>query len=145
MEQNAHAKISDLALLALLASNELQELDKRGDTDCFYVTQLFNHLSAEIPDLTAAGVKRLAPSTMRVYERAIHEATNSPSDDLATLSKMLADLLKDLKTASEARQGKSVDRAEMRRLLAFLNSLHAQLVTQKQRAMNKKLGSKFRV
>ena len=140
MEQNAHAKISDLALLALLASNELQELNKQGDT--FYVAQLFEHLSAEIPDLAAGGVERLAPSTMRVYERAVHEATQSRSNNLSSLSAMLARFLGDLKSA---KQRKKVNRAEMQRLLKFLNSLHDQLITEKQRAINKRLGSRFRV
>jgi hypothetical protein len=145
MEQKSHAKVNDLALLALLASNELEELNLRGNADCFYVARLFEHLSAEIPEPTPEGVKRLAPSTMRVYERAVHEATNKQSNNLASLSKMLAGFLRDLKTASQSTARQKVDSAELLRLLAFLNSLHDQLITQKQRVINKRVASRHRI
>jgi hypothetical protein len=145
MEQKSHADVNDLALLALLASTELEELNARGTAECFYVGRLFDHLSAEIPELTPDGVKRLAPSTMRVYERAVHDATNRQANDLTSLSKMLAGFLKDLKAASQSTARRQVDSDELQRLLAFLNSLHDQLITQKQRAINKRVASRHRI
>ncbi len=142
MERTHHAKVNDLALLALLASNELEEMSKLGQADCFYVAQLFEHLLLEIPERTAKGVKRLAPSTMRVYERAVHDATNGSAKDFASLSKMLAGFFKDLKAASVR---KIIDREELSRLLAFLNSLHDQLITQRQRLINKRGGNRYRI
>src|ERR1700693_3925189 len=83
MEHKApHARVSDLPLLALLATNDLQKLGANPDTDCFYVAKLFEHLSAEIPDTSESGVRRLAPSAIRVYERAVHEATKKQTADL---------------------------------------------------------------
>jgi hypothetical protein len=143
MEHKAsHARVSDLALLALLATNELQKLKANRDTDCFYVAKLFEHLSAEIPDTSERGVRRLAPSAIRVYERAIHEATNKQAADLASLARMLSQFLDDLRAASQAKKSGTVNRD---RLVTFLLSLHDQLITEKQRVISKRLSSRFRV
>ena len=76
------------------------------------------------------------------YERAVHDATNGSAKDFASLSKMLAGFFKDLKAASVR---KIIDREELSRLLAFLNSLHDQLITQRQRLINKRGGNRYRI
>jgi len=55
---------------------------------------------------------------------------------------MLAGFFKDLKAASVR---KIIDREELSRLLAFLNSLHDQLITQRQRLINKRGGNRYRI
>jgi hypothetical protein len=139
--------IGDLSLLSLLAAHELERLDRREPSDGHYLSALRERLTQQFrPE--RANIKNFAPSTVQLYRRAVRDATNEDPPDFSALVSVLDNLLDQLRLASEtASNDPSKRRAlgDLRPLLAFIVSLHGQLLAQKKRSASNRSSNKYRV
>jgi hypothetical protein len=128
-------EINDLSLLSLLAAHELERIERREPSDGQYLSALRNHLLHQV-DPAREDMKNIAPSTVQLYRRAVRDATNIDPPDFSALVKQLDHLLRQLGIASESASnggGRKKAIGNLKPLLAFVISLHGQLLAQKQR------------
>lgn len=141
----ARPEINDLSLLSLLAAHELERLERREESDGEYLSALRNYLAKQVGP-ARDDIKNLAPSTLQLYRRAIHDATSVDPPDFPTLVSQLDLLLDQLRLASEeAHQKERKKPADLKQLLLFIISLHGQLLAQKKRAATARASNKYRV
>ena len=144
---SARPEISDLSLLSLLAAHELERLERSEPSDGQYLSALRDHL-AELVRPSRADIKNIAPSTVQLYRRAVREATNIDPPDFSALVSALNHLLSQLRLVSETAASDPRKRnrlGDLKPLLAFLISLHGQLLAQKQRLASSRSSNKYRV
>lgn len=138
-------EVNDLSLLSLLAAHEIERLRRKEPSTCHYVSILRNRLTHQMPLPTAEGVRNLAPSAVRVYRTAVTAATNVDPQNFEKLSELLSPLFAQLERASKAgSESSEMTDTELGTLLAFLTSLHSQLVGQKQRISAARAHSRYR-
>lgn len=140
-------EVSDLSLLSLLAAHELERLERSEPSDGQYLSALRDHL-AELVRPARADIKNIAPSTVQLYRRAVREATNVDPPDFSALVEALNQLLKQLGLASEtvaSNPNKRDTLGDLKPLLAFIISLHGQLLAQKQRLASSRSSNRYRV
>lgn len=139
-------EVNDLSLLSLLAAGELERIQRQEQPAGRYLSALRDRLAEQMPGPGRADVKNIAPSTVQLYRRAIREATNSDPSDFPALVKELSQILEQLRLASEtARKPGNGTKQDLGALLAFLISLHGQLLAQKQRSSSNRRSNRFRV
>jgi hypothetical protein len=140
-------EVKDLSLLSLLAAHELERLGRHEPSDGQYLSALRNHLSAQVGP-ARGDIKNIAPSTVQLYRRAILDATNVDPPDFSALVTELNRLLDQLhlasETASDDPRGLS-SLGDLKPLLAFIVSLHGQLLAQKQRIAANRSSNNYRV
>jgi hypothetical protein len=101
-----------------------------------------------MPGQGRADVRHIAPSTVQLYRLAVREATNNDPADFPALVRELSRLLNQLKLASETISNPNAQRQvieDLKPLLAFLLSIHSQLLAQKQRLSSSRGSHRFRV
>lgn len=139
--------VNDLSLLSLLAAHELERLDRREPSDGHYLSALRDHLTQQVGQ-GRADMKNIAPSTVQLYRRAVRDATNIDPPDFSTLVLELDRLLEKLRFVSETHSNDPRKRkafGDLKPLLAFIISLHGQLLAQKQRSASSRSSNKYRV
>lgn len=140
-------EVSDLSLLSLLAAHELERLQRDESPVGHYLSALRDHLAAQMPGAGRADIKSIAPSTVELYRRAVRDATKTDPPDFPALVRELTSLLEQLKLASESvsRGKRREESSDLGPLLAFLLSIHGQLLAQKQRFSSGRGANRYRV
>lgn len=142
----AKREVNDLSLLSLLAAHELERLQRDERPAGRYLAALRNQLAEQMPVSDRDDVRRIAPSTVQLYRRAVREATNNDPADFQALVKELDKLLEQLALAARPARGPQRKLiANLQPLLAFLLSIHEQLLAQKQRISTARGSTRFRV
>lgn len=139
-------EINDLSLLSLLAAHELERLDRREPSDGQYLSALRDRLTDQFRG-SRTDIRNFAPSTVQLYRRAVCDATNTDPPDFHALKSVLDHLLDQLNLASETATNALSQRNEpvdLKPLLAFVISLHGQLLAQKQRSASSRSSNKYR-
>jgi hypothetical protein len=140
-------EVNDLSLLSLLAAHELERIERREPSDGQYLSALRNHLTHQVRP-ARANIKNIAPSTVQLYRRAIRDATQIDPPDFSALVTELDRLLNQLQLASETTSNERLNEnvlGDLKPLLAFVISIHGQLLAQKQRLTSSRSSNKYRV
>jgi hypothetical protein len=141
---NARPEVNDLSLLSLLAAHELERLERREPSDGQYLSALRKYLTQQVQP-ARAGIRNIAPSTVQLYRRAVRDATNIDPPDFSALVSELDRLLHQLTLASEASSRPNTKGlVNLNPLLAFIISLHGQLLAQKQRSASSRSSNRYR-
>jgi hypothetical protein len=146
-EWQMRPEVHDLSLLSLLAAHEIERLERREPSDRQYLSALRDHLAHQV-DPARANIKNIAPSTVQLYRRAIRDATQTDPPDFSALVKELDRLLDLLQIASDSTISERLNRNggdDLKALLAFVISIHAQLLAQKQRIASSRSTTKYKV
>jgi phage I-like protein len=145
-----HVEISDLSFLSYLAAEEVDKLSRNVSSEGRYLETLAKHLERQIaPEM---GVKNLAPSVWGMYRKAINEATQLNPQDFRQLDDELKSILKklqeakdDAKRMTKGATERHLGDAHLKTLLAFLWSLHNQLLAVRQQTGNRRATMRYRV
>jgi hypothetical protein len=141
-------EVTDLSLLSLLAAHELERLQRDEHIAGQYLSALRDQLAQQIPEPGNADIRNIAPSTVQLYRRAVRDATNSDPPDFPALIRELTKLLEQLRVASQTfsdLKGRQQVTIDLQPLLAFLLSIHSQLLAQKQRPASSRGSNRLRV
>jgi hypothetical protein len=139
-------EVNDLSLLSLLAAHELEQLQRDEHSEGRYLSALRDQLADQVLGPGRTDVRNIAPSTVQLYRRAVREATNNDPADFPALKQELNKLLEQLRLVSETKRRSSrTIEANLKPLLAFLLSIHGQLLAQKQRLSASRGANRFRV
>jgi hypothetical protein len=139
-------EVHDLSLLSLLAAHEIERLERREPSDGQYLSALRDHLAHQV-DPAGADIKNIAPSTVQLYRRAIRDATQIDPPDFSALVKELDRLLNLLQLASDTTSKDRLNKnggGDLKALLAFVISIHSQLLAQKQRIASSRSSTKYK-
>lgn len=132
----------NLSLLSLLAAHELERLERREPSGGQYLSALRDHLAEQVGP-AGRGIKNISPSTVHLYRQAVLAATSIDPPDFSALVSELERLLEQLEVASKRASADPTGVSavgNLKPLLAFVISLHGQLLAQKQRsASNRKV------
>src|SRR4051794_38144806 len=108
-------QVNDLSLLSMLAAHELERLQRQEPSQGQYLLELRNQLAEQLSGGEANDIKSIAPSTIELYRKAVHDATANDPPDFASLQRELNGLLEQLVRAPQ--QGSDQN---LQPLLAFV-------------------------
>jgi hypothetical protein len=134
-------EVQDLSFLTLLALQEADCFRRREETEGRYLAALCVRLD-DILDLDGAGLQAMVPSTVLTYARSLKAATGVDYKgglaELASgLRKQLASI-KEIVAKNAAGAAHEIGPGTLRPAMAFLRSLHEQLLVHKQREAAKR-------
>jgi hypothetical protein len=143
-EVGQKTEVNDLSLLSLLAAHELEKLQRKEQSDGRYLSELRDRLEEQISGPSRDDIRNIAPNTLQIYREAVSAANRADPGNFAALRAQITYLLEDLKRAADTAKGRQAT-GNLEPLLAFVSSLHRQLLAQKQRAYINRSASRYRV
>lgn len=133
-------EVRDLSFLTLLALQEADCFRRHDETKAQYLAAFHARLD-DIFDFTGGGLQAQDPSTVLIYMRALRAATGvdyKGLNELASGLRKQLNAINEMVTKNAAGVADEIASADLLSAMAFLRSLHQQLLAHKQREAAKR-------